>query len=139
MRGGKNLAVTFTDSRIEGVISVSAAKHAISTITSADHRQLGEVTHTVQAVVNNGVIVDLAAGSRWVVTGTSHLGKLILAEDASLTAPSGRTVTLTVDGTPTAVTLGATYSGAVELTVAVAPGADRGGRPGTPGTASAVP
>ncbi|MHB9863731.1 hypothetical protein [Streptomyces sp. YIM S03343] len=118
MRGGKNMAVTFTDSRVEGVISASAAKHAISTISSAEYRQLGEITNTAQAVVNNGVIVDLAAGSRWVVTGTSYLSKLVLADDASVTGPRGRTVTLTVDGTATDITPGTTYTGALKLTVA---------------------
>jgi len=117
MRKAKNLVLTFDGSRIEGVISATSAVHAVSTITSAEYRQLGEVTNTAQAAVNNGVIVTLGSGSSWKVTGTSHLTKLVLASDASVTAPRGKSVTLTVDGTATAITAGSTYSGALVLTV----------------------
>jgi len=117
MRKAKNLVLTFDGSRIEGVISATSAVHAVSTITSAEYRQLGEVTNTAQAAVNNGVIVTLGTGSSWKVTGTSHLTKLVLASDASVTAPRGKSVTLTVDGTATAITAGSTYSGALVLTV----------------------
>ncbi|WP_329310565.1 hypothetical protein [Streptomyces sp. NBC_01262] len=117
MRKAKNLVLTFDGSRVEGVISATSAVHAVSTITSAEYRQLGEVTNTAQAAVNNGVIVTLGTGSSWKVTGTSHLTKLVLASDASVTAPRGKSVTLTVDGTATALTAGSTYSGALVLTV----------------------
>ncbi|MFD9321385.1 hypothetical protein ACFWDQ_27605 [Streptomyces sp. NPDC060053] len=43
---------------------------------------------------------------------------LTRAADAAVKAPRGRTVTLTVGGTPTALTPGATYAGALTLTVA---------------------
>ena len=117
MRKAKNLVLTFDGSRIEGVISATSAVHAVSTITSAEYRQLGEVTNTAQAAVNNGVIVTLGTGSSWKVTGTSHLTKLVLASGASVTAPRGKSVSLTVDGTATAITAGSTYSGALVLTV----------------------
>jgi hypothetical protein len=118
MRGGLNLALTYTRSRIEGVISASTSKHAVSTITSAQWRQLGEVTNTPSAAVNNGVIVELDSGSRWTVTGTSYLTKLVLAADAAVTGAHGRTVSMTVDGTATAVKAGSSYSGAIVITVA---------------------
>jgi hypothetical protein len=118
MRKAKNLVLTFDGSRIEGVISATSAVHAVSTITSAEYRQLGEVTNTAQAVVNNGVIVSLANGAVWTVTGTSYLSALDIAADASVTAPSGKTVSMTVDGTATAVKAGGSYSGAITLTVA---------------------
>ena len=117
MRKAKNLVLTFDGSRIEGVISATSAVHAVSTITSAEYRQLGEVTNTAQAAVNNGVIVTLGTGSSWKVTGTSHLTKLVLASDASVTAPRGKSVSMTVDGAATALTAGSTYSGALVLTV----------------------
>jgi hypothetical protein len=113
-----NLALTFDGGDITGVITASAAKHNISTITPADYRELGEVTNTAQAVVNNGVIVSLANGAVWTVTGTSYLSALDIAADASVTAPSGKTVSMTVDGTATAVKAGGSYSGAITLTVA---------------------
>jgi hypothetical protein len=43
---GKNMVLTFDDSRVSGVISASQTRHAIETITSADYLQLGEVANT---------------------------------------------------------------------------------------------
>jgi hypothetical protein len=117
MRGDLNLALTFTGSSVEGVISATATKHHISTITSADYKQLGEVTNTKQAVLNNGVIVDLASGSKWSVTGTSYLSKLVVSSDSSVTARRG-TVSMTVDGVATSIVPGSTYSGAITIDVA---------------------
>jgi hypothetical protein len=62
--------------------------------------------------------VQLNSGSTWTVTGTSYLTRLALAADATVRAPGGKIVTLTVDGTVTAVTPGQTYTGALTLTVA---------------------
>lgn len=115
---GQNLTVSLTGSTIEGVISASTAKHNVSTITSAEYREISEVTNTPSAVVNNGVLVTLGAGSTWTVTGTSYLSALTLASDAAVEAPSGKTVTLTVDGTTKAITAGTAYTGAITLTVA---------------------
>ncbi|MGW0947999.1 hypothetical protein ACWD4O_36360 [Streptomyces sp. NPDC002623] len=115
---GQNLNLTFTRSTVEGVISASTAKHSVSTITSAQYREISEVTNTPSAVVNNGVLVTLGAGSTWTVTGTSYLSALTLASTAAVTAPSGKTVTLTVNGTATAIQAGTTYTGALTLTVA---------------------
>ncbi|HWC82400.1 MAG TPA: hypothetical protein VG756_20820 [Pseudonocardiaceae bacterium] len=114
---GLNLALTFTRSQVRGVISATAAKHQVTTISSANYLELGEVTNTVQPVINNGVLVDLAAGSRWTVTGTSYLSALTLADDAKLLAPVGRTVSMTVNGTATPIAPGAGHTGAITLTV----------------------
>ncbi|MFF7472878.1 hypothetical protein [Streptomyces sp. NPDC008092] len=118
MRNGKNMVLTFEDSSVQGVISATGAKHRVSSIDSSTFYELGIVTNTVQAAVNNGVVVRLNSGSTWTVTGTSYLTSLTLAADAAVRAPRGRTVTLTVDGTETAITAGATYTGALTLTVA---------------------
>jgi hypothetical protein len=116
MRGDLNLVLTFDGCRVEGVISASTSKHAVGTISSANYRQLGEVTNTVGPVVNNGVIVTLAGRSRWTVTGTSYLSKLALDADAEVAASRGRKLTMTVDGVATAITPGGTYTGAIVLT-----------------------
>ncbi|MEV7392298.1 hypothetical protein [Streptomyces sp. NPDC091215] len=118
MRTGKNLVAAFERTRVEGVISASASRHAVPTITSTEWRQINHVTNTPQAAVNNGVIVKLGAGSVWTVTGTSYLTKLVVDADATVQAPTGRTLTLTVDGTATALTPGTTYTGALTLTPA---------------------
>ncbi|MFF3504631.1 hypothetical protein [Streptomyces sp. NPDC003247] len=115
---GQNLVLDFTRSTVEGVISATTTQHRVSTITIAEYREISEVTNTPSPVVNNGVVVTLGSGSRWTVTGTSYLSALTLAADASVKAPRGRTVTLTVDGTPTALEAGRSYTGALTLTVA---------------------
>jgi hypothetical protein len=117
MRGALNLVLTFDRAGIEGVISASASHHAIDTITAAEYRQLGEVTNTVQPVINNGVLVTLADRTQWTVTGTSYLSRLVVGAGARVTAPAGRTVTMTVDGEDTALAPGGTYAGAIVLTV----------------------
>lgn len=118
MRKGKNMVLTFEDSTVEGVITASRTKHCVSTIDASTFYELGIVTNTAQAAVNNGVVVRLNSGSAWTVTGTSYLTSLTLAADATVKAPRGRTVTLTVDGTQTALTPGTTYTGALTVTVA---------------------
>ena len=115
---GKNLVLTFDGSGVEGVISATSTVHNVSTITSAQYREISEVTNTAQAVVNNGVIVTLKNGARWTVTGTSYLSALSIGSDASVVAPSGKTVSLTVGGTAQSLTPGSSYTGAITLTVA---------------------
>ncbi|MGI5452171.1 hypothetical protein ACQEWB_03080 [Streptomyces sp. CA-249302] len=117
MRKGKNMVLTFEDSKVEGVISATRAKHRVSSIDSSTYYELGIVTNTVQAAVNNGAIVQLNSGSAWTVTGTSYLTSLTLAADAAVKAPRGRSVKMTVDGTETAVAAGQSYTGAIVLTV----------------------
>ncbi|MGP2442361.1 hypothetical protein [Streptomyces sp. JW3] len=115
---GQNLVLDFTRSSVQGVISASTTKHRVSTITMDQYREISEVTNAPGAVVNNGVIVTLGSGSAWTVTGTSYLSALTLAADASVKAPRGRKVTLTVDGTATEIKAGTSYTGALTLTVA---------------------
>ena len=83
MRSGKNLDLTFDGSNVDGVISSSTSKHHQSTITSADYLQMGEVTNTPGAAVNNGVIVDLEGGTTWTVPSTSYLTKLTVSADST--------------------------------------------------------
>ncbi|MFF5147927.1 hypothetical protein ACFY6U_50865 [Streptomyces sp. NPDC013157] len=116
-RDGRNLVATFTRTRIQGVISASKSMHLVDRITEENADDLGHVTNTAQAAVNNGVIVTLGAGSVWTVTGTSYLTKLTVAATATVQAARGKRLTLTVDGKETALTAGSTYTGAVQLTV----------------------
>ncbi|MGW0712670.1 hypothetical protein ACWD4G_43215 [Streptomyces sp. NPDC002643] len=117
MRKGKNMVLTFEDSTIRSVITSSEAKHRVTTIDASNFHELGEVTNTARATVNNGVIVHLNSGSSWTVTGTSYLTRLVLDGDASVRAPRGKSLTMTVDGVTTAVEAGRTYTGALVLTV----------------------
>jgi hypothetical protein len=112
------MVLGFDGSSVEGVLSASESRHAISTITSAEYAQLGHVTDTAQPVVDNEVLVTLDGGSQWTVTGTSYLSRLTLSADSAVTAPAGSTVSMTVDGEPTAIEPGGDYSGAITISVA---------------------
>jgi hypothetical protein len=128
----RNMGLTFIGSRITGVISSSTALHLlphieypigwsgtapyVNTGHTEDYKMLGVVTNTPAPAVNNGVIVSLN-NSRWVVTGTSCLTKLAVAGDSTVTAPPGKTVSMTVDGAVTTIDPGSTYTGAIVLTV----------------------
>ncbi|MFC8436371.1 hypothetical protein [Streptomyces sp. NPDC057253] len=117
MRSAKNMVLTLAGSSVEGVISSTRTAHRTSRIDSSNFDELGIVTNTVGAAVNNGTIVKLDSGSTWTVTGISHLTALTLAADAAVKARHGRSVTLTVDGTVTAIEPGTSYHGALALTV----------------------
>jgi hypothetical protein len=117
MRADLNLVLNFAASQVTGVISATLAEHLVDTIDSSNWWELGAVTNTAQAAINNGVIVSLASGSRWAVTGTSYLTSLTLDATSSVTAPPGQSVSLTVNGTPTAIEPGGSYTGALVLSV----------------------
>ena len=110
-REDQNLVLTLVGSRLDGVVSASATKHAISSIGEAEYEQLGRVTNAVQASINNGVIVSIGSGSAWSVTGTSYLTSLTVAEGGAVFTGG-----MTVDGAATAIVPGTTYTGAIVLT-----------------------
>ncbi len=89
----------------------------VSPISSANYQELGEVTNTVSPVINNGVIIALNGHSIWTVRGTSYLSSLTIGSAASVAAPVGKTLTMTITGAPTTITQGQTYAGNVKLTV----------------------
>ena len=68
--------------------------------------------------MNNGVIVALAGGSSWAVTGTSYLTALSLDASSAVTGPHGGKVTMTVGGKPTAIIPGDRYTGAIVVVTA---------------------
>ncbi len=61
-------------------------------------------------------IKSVAAGTPWLVSETTRLSELTIAEGASVIAPEGHSVTLTVDGVETGIKPG-TYKGDIVLTV----------------------
>ena len=64
------------------------------------------------------MIVSLASGGTWTVTGTSYLTSLSLDATSAVAVPPGGQVTVTVDGAATAIKPGASYTGAIVLTPA---------------------
>jgi hypothetical protein len=115
---GLNLVLNFASSTVTGVITATLAEHFADTIDSSNWWELGHVSNTAQPAINNGVIVSLSRGSAWTVIGTSYLTALSLDATSRVAGPRGRKVAMTVDGTPTAITAGSRYTGAIVLTVA---------------------
>jgi hypothetical protein len=68
-------------------------------------------------LINNGVIVDLNGHSTWTVPGTSYVSSLTIGAGAAVKAAGGKTLAMTVNGTPTTITPGQTYTGNIELAV----------------------
>jgi len=118
MRAGLNLVLHFAASRVTGVITATLAEHFVGTIDSSNWWELGHVSNTARPAINNGVIVTLTGGSNWTVTGTSYLTALTLDATSAVTGPRGGNVTMSVNGTPTAVTPGGSYTGAIVLSAA---------------------
>jgi hypothetical protein len=117
MRGNLNLVLKFSSSQVAGVITATLAEHHTGTIDSGNWYELGVVSNTPQAAINNGVIVSLTDHSAWTVTGTSYLTALSLDATSVLRAPAGRTLDVRVDGSAVSVEPGATYSGAIVITI----------------------
>lgn len=121
--GSKNLGLTFSKAGITGVISSSDALHYYDgkyypKIGKDNYMAFNRVINTPSQAVNNGVIVTLTNGSRWTVTGTSYLTKLVIENGSGVAAPSGRTLTMTVDnGAPITNIAAGEYKGNIVLTV----------------------
>ena len=113
------MVLTFDKSNITGMISASAAKYAegVTVIDASNYHQLGTVPNVAGAAVNNGAIVSLKNGSTWAVTGTCYLTGLTLDATSAVSAASGHTVAMTVDGVATDIAPGKTYTGAIALQV----------------------
>ena len=115
---GLNLVLNLSGSSVTGTLTSALSTHFVDTIDSSNWYDLGKVSNSPQAAVNNGVIVSLASGSTWTVTGTSYLTALSLDATSAVTGQRGTKVTMTVDGTTTAITPGASYTGAIVITAA---------------------
>ncbi len=114
----KNLELKFVNTTVKGVISAATAayKEGVTTIDPTNCLELSAVTQTAHEAVNNGVIVSFDTDSAWVVTGTSYLTSLTIDDGATVVAPNGKTVTMTVNGVKIKVAPGA-YKGKIVMTV----------------------
>jgi hypothetical protein len=130
----RNMALTFVNSDITGVISASTAAHILPHIEppigqdevsglpyineghTEDYKYLGVVTNTPSPAVNNGVIVSLGSDSSWTVTDTCYLTSLTIEAESVVAGLGGAKVNMTIDGVETAIAPGA-YSGAIILSV----------------------
>jgi hypothetical protein len=118
LRGPKNLGVNLTATSLTGQISsaTQSYREGLTVITANNRLEMSNITQQAAPTVNNGVVVSLDKDSAWMVTDTSYLTSLTLAEGAQVLAAEGKSLTMTVDGVPTPVAAGS-YTGKIVLTV----------------------
>ena len=107
--GEMNMALNFDDTEVTGVITSSSSDHLKDElyINEEDYRMFGVLVNTPCPAVNNGVIVSLANGSVWNVTGVSYL--TCLTVDGSSTVNG----VVTVDGAAVDVSSGGSWKGEI--------------------------
>ena len=105
--GELNMALNFDNAAVTGVITSASSDHLKDElyINEEDYRLFGVLENTPCPAVNNGVIVSLANGSVWNVTGESYL--------TSLTVDGSSVVNgvVTVDGAVVDVSSGGSWQG----------------------------
>ena len=74
------------------------------------------MTQTPAPTVNNGVLVSLDENSVWTVSGDSYITSLTLAQGATVKAPEGKQLKVTVDGKVAELTAG-TITGKIHIAV----------------------
>lgn len=120
-----NVSVALANASLVGGISTATTTHATAangTALSFAHPELyylvGDFTHQFAPLASSfGMTVSLDATSSWTVGKTSYLTRLTLASGATLAAPAGHRLTMTVNGIATPIRAGASYSGAIVLAV----------------------
>ncbi len=117
--GAKNLDIYIENATVNGVISAANAfyKDGLTQITKNNCQELSNITQIPAPPVNNGVIVTVADGGVWNVTGDCYLTKLTIAKGGRMTGIQGKKLTMTVDGTERGVEPGE-YTGLIQLTIA---------------------
>ncbi len=119
LRGAKNLGLTLSGTKIEGIIS-SASQHyreGLKTIYADNRQELSNVMQRAAATVNNGVSVKLDGTSAWTVTGTSYITALELDDGAVVKALEGKELCVTIDGKPVELKSGVRYTGKIVMEV----------------------
>jgi len=86
---------------LRGAVTSAIAEPATHNVpTKAGYFMIGEVRNLYQPTHEKyGLEVTLDGQSRWVVDQTSYLTHLEIAPGASITAPTGFSLSLVVDGT----------------------------------------
>jgi hypothetical protein len=115
MRNPRNLVLNLNTTHLTGAVTSSTTHHAVDTITAVDYRQISEVTNTATPTTNNGVILTLTDGSTWTATGTSYLSSLTIDATSTISGANRGAITMTVNGVPTQIIPGTTYTGAIVI------------------------
>jgi hypothetical protein len=121
---GMNLV--FENAQLTGAISTAIPEHAVGPngeeIVMQESKALyylvGEQSQTLAASEHEGgANASFDAASSWTVDKTSYLTGLTLADGATVAAPDGYALTMTVDGQETPIAPGS-YQGSIVLRVA---------------------
>jgi hypothetical protein len=120
------LNLSLVNSTINGAITTATSVHALGKNgeklvmqdSTALYYLIGEVNHTYAATnEKHGVNVSLDPASKWVVAKTSYLTGLTIAPGATVAAPNGSKLTMTVNGVTKPIAPG-DYKGKIVLKVA---------------------
>jgi hypothetical protein len=111
-----NMVLNLNKSSVTGVISASESHHPAPKITKANQNEFHSVADKVHPAVNNGVIVNLTNSSKWIVTGTSYITSLSIADGCSVAAAEGSKVEMMINGANKEIKAGK-YTGKIALTV----------------------
>lgn len=114
----KNLALNLRNTKLEGIVS-SATQHyrdGLRFLEETIREELSNVTQTPAPTVNNGVLVSLDENSVWTVSGDSYITSLTLAQGATVKAPEGKQLEVTVDGKAAELAAG-TITGKIHIAV----------------------
>jgi hypothetical protein len=112
------MSVSLEESTITGAISTATSYPSSGQEpTRETFRTIGDVKNTLGPFVDKyGLKVSLNKHSRWVVTQTSYLTGLTLANGAAISAAEGSKVTMLVNGATTPIKAG-NYTGKIEMRV----------------------
>lgn len=125
MTGQRDLIVHLKNASITGAITTAAAEHAVGSkgekLVMQDKTDLyyliGDIKETYCSTDSKyGLRLSLDSNSTWTVNKTSYLTSLTIAGSATVKAPKGYSVTMTVNGTQKPMRAG-TYTGKIVLTV----------------------
>ena len=107
--GKMNMALNFDNAAVTGVITSSSSDHLKDEIyiNEEDYKLFGVLVNTPCPAVNNGVIVSLANGSVWNVTGESYLTSLTVDGTSAVNG------SVTVDGAAVDTSAGGSWTGSI--------------------------
>lgn len=121
---GEELEITLgTGAKLTGVITASSSKHIDeygrdnNTFTKEQYYYLGHVTNTPYSNGCNNVKVTLSDDAVWTVTSKSILAELNIGDNASVTAPDGKALAVTVDGSKIVLEKGRSYTGLIVIDI----------------------
>lgn len=112
------VVLTFKNCTVTGGITTGTVTHHQGEPSEDQWWLIGTVKGAYGPVEGDkGTTASFDATSKWIVDKDCWLSGLTIAEGAEITAPQGKTLTMTVDGKATAIVPGS-YTGKIIMTVA---------------------